>query len=144
MMKKKLLPLALMFVSVTGMAGEFSLTKSKAPHRIIVSPGMGGAAFPIGYMDTRPRTSYTLESIEWSTTGFPQSVGETVQLCYGSGGNPDDCDSIAPNSSGTSYRFRGKTFRAGSMAVIRHSSAVGGARNSQPSGEDWVRFNLSY
>lgn len=24
------------------------------------------------------------------------------------------------------------------------SSVAGGSRNSQPSGEDWVRFNLSY
>ncbi|MFJ5296825.1 hypothetical protein ACIQAL_09900 [Pseudomonas sp. NPDC088368] len=143
-MNKKLLPLALVFVSMSGMAGEFSVTKSKMPYRIVVSPGAGGASFPIGYMDTRPRAMYTLESIDWSTTGFPQSVGERVELCYASGSNPDSCEEIAPNSSGTSYRFKGELFRPGSIAVIRHWSAAGGARNSQPSGEDRVRFNLSY
>lgn len=144
MMIKKLLPLALVVVSMAGVAGEHSVTKSKMPHRIIVSPGIGGASFPIGFVDTRPRSSYTLDSIQWSTTGFPQSMGETVELCYGSGGNPDECEAIAPNSSGTTYRFRGKRFGAGSIAVIRHYSSAGTVRNIQPSGEDWVRFNLSY
>lgn len=46
--EKEIVALALMFVSVMGMAGEFSVTKSKAPHRIIVSPGMGERRFLLG------------------------------------------------------------------------------------------------
>ncbi|SDH42390.1 hypothetical protein [Pseudomonas abietaniphila] len=143
-MNKKLLPFALLFVSVSGMAGQASVTKVDTPNRIVLPGGTGLSVYTIGSRDMQGQTIAKIDSIEWSTTGYPRSIGEAVELCFRTYGAGTRCVPIAPNSYGVSYDFNDESFYPGAGVNIRHTTTAGSARNSQPSGQDTVRFNISY
>jgi hypothetical protein len=144
MMKKKLMPLALVFVSLSGVAGEYSVTMADTPNLITIPGGTGLSVYTVRSTDIQSRTLAKVVSIDWNTTGYPQSIGENVEICFRVLGGRTICEPIAPNSSGTVYSFAGQSFYPGAGVNIRHTTQVGGARNSRPSGQDMVRFNLRY
>jgi hypothetical protein len=83
---KKMLPVALFFISLSGVAAEFTVTTSEIP-RAISRPGVD--AFSSHYLKALefPRgvfPSARIKSISWSTAGYPDSTGVTAKLCLGS------------------------------------------------------------
>jgi hypothetical protein len=146
MMKKKLLPLALMFVSVTGMAGEFSVTKTERPNAIFKS---GVKAFSMHRLNNRDYPTGAsmymsqLVGISFSATSFPQSIGETAEICWKQQDASEDCIPITPGSSGYTNHFNSLTFGYASFMMIKHSQ-TGGPNRSSPIGSDSITFHVRY
>jgi hypothetical protein len=141
-MDVRYLSLVLMFASVSAMAGEYSVTMVDTPNRITVPGGVGLSVYSIGSRETRRQLSGKVVSIEWSTTSYPQSVGEEVELCFRVYKGETPCVPIAPGTSGISYEFQGESFFPGAGVNIRHKTKEGGQRNSRPSGQDRIKFNV--
>lgn len=144
---RTLLPAVLLFVSVAGVAGEMSVTKSGVPS-LMFRPGMAGISmFHVLSADMTGSHwgNPTLTSIDWNTTGFPSSSGERVEICYRrpATGVDTDCEPIRANAFGTIYKFNAHRFAAGASIIIRHR-ADAGPMNSRASGQNTVRFNFSY
>lgn len=79
-MKKKLLPLVLVFVSMSGVAAEFAVTKSATPGSLSRTSGKAISVHRISGTDY-PRgssISAALVGISWNSTSYPQSTGETA------------------------------------------------------------------
>lgn len=140
---KRLLPAALLFVSVAGVAGEFSYTKSVMPPSII-KPGSGTATS----MHTMPFQGYPrgaygisrLASVSWNTTFFPTNTGETVELCVQTW-RVIDCRPIAPNAAGnTPFNV---PFEISTQVLVRHSTTHG-PRGSRPAGRNTVTLHFKY
>jgi hypothetical protein len=143
-MDTRFLPLLLILTSVSAMAGEYSVTKVDTPNRIVVPGGTGLSVYTIGSRDIHSRHFGSVSSIEWSTTSYPQSVGEKAELCFRVFKGETRCVPIAPNSSGVSHDFINESFWPGAGLNIRHTTQAGGARNSKPAGQDTVTFNVMY
>lgn len=142
---RKLLPVALLFVSMSGVAAEFSVTKSMAPFSIY-KPGYKGISVHQVMGVDYPRGAKTvsrLKSISWSTTLYPNATDETVELCYLALGTVETCRPISPNSSGETKEFNHLPYEYVTRVIIKHS-IKSGPLNSKPAGQDSVRFNLSY
>jgi hypothetical protein len=144
---RALLPAVLLFVSVAGVEGERSVTKSGVPSSMF-RPGMAGISMfhvlsadfrGIGLADT------TLTSIDWDTTGYPSSSGEKVEICYRrpASGTDTHCKEIAANSTGRIEEFNVHRFAPGAAIVIKHRASVG-PMNSRPAGRNTVTFNFRY
>lgn len=144
---RRLLPAVLLFVSVAGVAGEMSVTKSGVPSTMFRPNVAGISMFHVTSADMRGSHwgDPKLTSIEWSTAGYPSSTGEWIDICYQrpASGTDTDCERVAPNSSGTIYKFNAHRFAAGAAIVIRHR-AVQGPMHSRAAGRNTVRFNFSY
>jgi hypothetical protein len=141
-MDVRYLSLVLMFASVSAMAGEYSVTMVDTPNRITVPGGTGLSVYSIGSRETRRQQSGKVVSIEWSTTSYPQSVGEEVELCFRVYRGDTRCVPIEPGTTGINHEFKGESFFPGAGLNIRHTTKAGGVRNSRPSGQDKVTFNV--
>lgn len=141
-MDVRYLSLVLMFASMSALAGEYSVTMVDTPNRITVPGGTGLSVWSFGSRETRRQQSGKVLSIEWSTTNYPQSVGEEVELCFRVYRGETRCVPIEPGASGINYEFKGESFFPGAGLNIRHTTKAGGARNSRPSGQDKVTFNV--
>lgn len=142
---KKLLPLALLFVSVSAMAGEFSVVKSKSPG--VNRPGPASFTIHRPTFADYPRGAYgqtKIKYIDWSTANYPASPGMTVELCFrATPGRDSDCEVIAPGAFGRSHKFSGQSFWYASDVLIRHQTTAGPS-NSRPVGQDSVTFHFTY
>lgn len=99
---RTLLPAVLLFVSMAGVAGEFSVTKSASPGFVYKPPQRGIAVFHVQGNDY-PRgamTVSTLKRVDWSTTMYPNGKDEKVEICLVYFGK-EDCQPIWPNMSGS-------------------------------------------
>jgi hypothetical protein len=142
---KKMLPVALFFISLSGVAAEFTVTTSEMP-RAISRPGVD--AFSSHYLKALefPRgvfPSARIKSISWSTASYPRSTGEKVKLCLGITLQEELCENITPNSQGPSNYFNGRLFQYAYGMKFRHS-AEGGERFSRPSGRDSLTITFTY
>jgi hypothetical protein len=139
---RTLLPVVLLFVSVAGVAGEFSVTKTMSPGFVYKPPTKGISVFRVQGTDypRGAKTVSTLNRVDWSTTWYPNGTTEKVEIClvYSS---QYDCETIRANSTG--YTTFSTPFRYASFVVIRHEFETS-VLNSKPAGQDTVRFNLSY
>lgn len=145
MMKRKLLPLALMFVSISGVAAEASVTKTATPNSLSRISGkaismhrVSGTDYPRG-----SSMSAALVGVSWSATSYPQSIGEFAELCMKRQGEQEDCHSITPGSSGFTQVFNNSLLGYASYIMIKHGQTGGPAR-SLPAGSNSVTFHLSY
>lgn len=142
---KKLLPVALMFVSVAASAAEFSVTKSQKPNDIFRT---GTAAFS---MHRISGTDYplsaafrsNLKSIAWTSTFYPQSTGEEASLCNRRTNGAEICIPITKGASGSTDYFNNLNFEYAGYFMIKHTQA-GGPMRSQPIGNDSLTFHMSY
>jgi hypothetical protein len=144
---RTLLPAVLFFVSMAGLAGEQTFTKSGVPSAMFGPSIPGVSTFDVTPADLRGSHSGDpkLTSIDWSTAAFPSSTGEWIEMCYqrpGSG-TDTDCERVEPNALGRTYKFNGHRFAAGAALVIRHR-AVDGPMQGRAAGQNTVTFNYSY
>ncbi|MDB6141394.1 MAG: hypothetical protein JWP80_438 [Pseudomonas sp.] len=139
---RTLLPAVLLFVSVAGVAGEFSVTKSMSPGSIYKPPQRGVSVFHVQGNDypRGAKTVSTLNRVDWSTTLYPTATNEKVEICLVYFGKYD-CQRIGLNMTGTTTFST--PFRYASFVVIRHKLETS-VLNSRPAGQDTVRFNFSY
>lgn len=142
---KKMLPVALFFISLSGVAAEFTVTTSEIP-RAISRPGVD--AFSSHYLKALefPRgvfPSARIKSISWSTAGYPDSTGVTAKLCLGVAASEEICEDIRSASVGDSSVLNGQLYRYAYGMRIRHSS-TGGPRFSRPSGKDSLTITFTY
>lgn len=142
-MDVRYLSLVLVFTSMSAMAGQYSVTMVDTPNRIAVPGGVGLSVYSLGSRETRKQLSGKVVSIEWSTTNFPRSVGEEVELCFRVYLGETRCVPIEPGTSGINHEFKGESFFPGAGLHIRHKTKVGGERNSRPAGQDKVTFNVT-
>jgi len=143
---RTLLSAVLLFVSVAGVAAEKTVTKSAVPYSI--ARGIAGhSMFSVMSADLwgTGRGNPRLTSVQWNTTGFPDSVREAVSICYRRPGSIKDlgCKVIAPNSFGTIYDYNSERFAAGATIIIRHKADYS-QTVSKPAGRDSVTFNFTY
>lgn len=146
---KRLLPLLFVLASAPSFAINASITKTGKPPIVAVSTGGSGSTrlyisssdFPAGTLSM----SKTLLGIDWTTTSYPSSPNETVQLCYYRPytANPVACHAITRNSTGTDIGFNNQTFAPGVEVEIRHT-INGGPQPTSPAGTDSVTFRYSY
>lgn len=142
---KKLLPFALMFVSVAASAADYSVAKSQRPNSIFRT---GTAAFSMHRLSV---TDYpvnaafrsNLKSIAWTSTFYPQSTGEKASLCNRRTNGTEICIPITQGASGSTDYFNNLTFEYAGYFMIKHTQA-GGPMRSQPYGNDSLTFNMSY
>ncbi len=139
---RTLLPAVLFFVSMAGVAGEFSVTKSASPGFVYKPPIRGVSVFHV-LLNDYPRgamTVSTLNRVDWSTTGYPNGTNEKVEICLVNLPRYD-CKPIRANSTGNTQFST--PFRYASFVIIRHKFEST-ETNHYPVGQDAVRFNLSY
>lgn len=138
----------------TAVAAEHSITKSVAPSPVLVLsnsntvPGVGFANFNVLAVDVPPGTLVDpkqLLEVRWSTTYYPGTLGEDVQLCYYRPfSSQENCHTIFPNSSGALMIFNDQSFDHGAKVTIKHR-VLGGARpHARPAGVDSVIFKYRY
>lgn len=143
--------LALALFSVHSFAADMSITKSVKPYRIVTAKaGRGVALFSVVRSDFQSHALLlapkTLRSVSWSTTHYPDNLGEQVQICYSRPYNfsgDDHCIYIQPNSSGETYEFNSYKFDVQAGIKIRHFVS-GGKDYGTAAGVDTVTFNYSY
>lgn len=143
---KKLMPLALLFASVSAMAGDFTVVKSKRPDTM-VNPGRATFTMHRPAFSDYPRGAYgqtKIKYIEWRTASYPASPDATAELCFRpTPGKEEICERISSGAFGSSNRFNNMSFWYASDVIIRHRSETG-ARNSRPVGMDSVIFHFAY
>lgn len=143
---KKLMPLALLFVSVSAMAGEFTVVKSKSPDTMV---NAGRATFTMHRptFSDYPRGSYgqtRIKYIEWRRASYPSSPDATAELCFRpTPGRDENCEDITYGTFGRVDKFNNMSFWYASDVIIRHKSK-NGPRNSRSVGMDSVIFHFTY
>lgn len=151
-MKKHItIAVALAFVSGYSFAAELSITKSVKPDRVVTAKaGRALAQFPVQRSDFPSHALIlapkTLRSVSWSTTYYPDNVGERVQICYSRPYNfsgEDHCVDVNPNSSGVIHEFNSYEFDLHAGIKIRHL-VFGGKNYGTAAGVDTVTINYSY
>ena len=135
-------------------AGEGSITKSTAPGPVLILsnsdtvPGVGFSSFYATSSDFPAGTLIDpkqLLGIEWSTTYYPQTLRDDVELCYSRPFSTQEyCRGIAPNSSGLLTDFNEQSFNNGSKVTIRHRVWGGVRPYARPAGVDSVTFKYRY
>lgn len=145
-MMKKLMPLALLFVSVSAFAGEFTVVKSKSPDTMI-NPGRATFTIHRPTFGDYPRGAYgqtKIKYIEWRRASYPASPDTTAELCFRpTPGREEICEDINSGTFGRVDKFNNMSFWYASDVIIRHKSEAG-ARNSRPVGMDSVTFHFTY
>jgi hypothetical protein len=142
---KKVLPIALLFVSLSGVAAEFTVTTTGRPD-VISRPGVGAFSFHRLRAKDFPREAYPsarIKSISWSTTQYPRSTNESAKLCLGISASQELCEDIRANASGQSRLLVGQLYQYAYGIWIRHA-AEEGPRFSRPSGTDSLTITLTY
>ncbi|WP_397451805.1 hypothetical protein [Pseudomonas sp. NA-150] len=145
---RTLLPAVLLLVSVSGaVMADQSITRSVTPFSI-TRPGVaGGAMYTMRMADFPGRGWKTprLNSIQLRTTYFPNSIGETVEVCFMSVSQRglNNCIDASPNALIKIERFNTQRFDVGVSLYVRHH-AQDGKQNSRPAGQDTMTFNYSY
>ena len=135
-------------------AEERLLTKSDPPTPVLVLsmsdiyPGTGFSTFNVSYTDI-PTGTLTLPKkligIQWSTTYYPKTIRDAVELCYYRPFSSErTCQDIQPSSSGTFDIFNDQAFGHGSKVVINHSVLGGEPPFARPAGVDSVTFKYQY
>lgn len=136
------------------LAAEYSITKAEAPGPVLVlsnsatHPGVGFANFNVLYPDIPAgiiNDPKQLLDIRWSTTYYPQTLNEKVELCYYQPfSSQKNCEEIYPNSSGVLTVFNNQSFGHGSKVTINHSVLGGTPPYARPAGVDSVTFRYRY
>ena len=143
---KKLLPVALLFVSVASVAADFSVTTTRTPINIM-GPGHNAFTRHQLKLSEYPRgaaMSSRLRRPSWSATVFPESTGETAEICYRRGGvHNSHCEPITPGLSGSTELFNKYGYSYATDVLIRHR-AEEGPWSSKPLGTESVTFHLSH
>lgn len=152
-----LLGLVAAFAAIAGgsvFAEERVLTKADAPTPVLVLsmsdvyPGTGFSTFNVLSTDI-PAGTLTLPKkllgIQWSTTYYPKTIRDAVELCYYRPFSSEKtCQDIQPSSSGTLDFFNDQAFGHGSKVVINHSVLGGEPPFARPAGVDSVTFKYQY
>jgi|GEM_PF-3012674 len=141
---KKILPLALLFVSVSSVAVDRSWTKTDTPSRMLFSSFATLSNFTPLASELRGKGlgEYPkITSVEWASTYYPGSVGETVELCQITG--KKECERIMPDSFGMTRKFNKLTFTNTTFFVIRHAREAGEI-NTLPAGRERVVVHYTY
>lgn len=135
-------------------AAEHFITKSVAPGPVLVLsnsntvPGVGFATFNVLAVDIPAGTLVNpkqLLEVRWSTTYYPGTLGEDVQLCYYRPfSSQENCHTIFPNSSGELMIFNDQSFGHGSKVTIKHKVLGGTRPHARPAGVDSVTFKYRY
>ncbi len=135
-------------------AAEAVITKSVAPGPILIlsnsndEPSVGFSRFNVSPSDIPSEVSLKqkqLLGIQWSTTYYPQTLNDEVELCYYRPYSSDrSCEPIQPNSSGVVERFNDQPFGRGSTVEIRHRVLGGMRPYARPAGVDSVTFRYRY
>lgn len=150
---KKFLLLALLSVSASSFATDFTIIKTvNPPIMTVYSIGSGSSLsqfylsssdFPSGTLGA----TKTLYSIDWTTASYPIIGGaETLDLCYYQPytSSPAGCITVFPNSSGSTTAFNNYRFGNGSSLIITHR-VTGTTQNIYyPSGKESVAFKYKY
>lgn len=142
------------FTKEIAWATEFSITKSGAPGQVLVlsnshtDPGVGFTNFNVLYPDIPPGTlndPKQLLEIRWSTTYYPGTLRDDVELCYFRPFSAEkNCETISPNSSGVLMVFNDQSFGHGSKVTIYHRVLGGTPPYARPAGVDSVTFKYRY
>lgn len=146
---KKTIAITLVALSANTFAVESSITKSEVPDRIVVAKaGVGLSQFSMMTMDFPRSQRYLpkrLESINWTSTYYPNNTGESVQICYTRPGRAgyDQCEEISKSSSGSTEVFNHHSFDRFARITIKHLVS-GGQNQGAPAGEDSITVNYSY
>ncbi|NBB12522.1 hypothetical protein [Pseudomonas sp. SLFW] len=144
-MNKKLLPLALVFVSMSGMAAEMSVTKTGTPGPLSRISGKQTTVHRVGVTDAPAtvRRNGAIVGVSWSLASYPQSVGEQVEICMNRLGAQEDCRFITPGTRGTTHEFDHPVLGYATFITIKHSQKSGPPL-SHPVGVDAVTFHIKY
>ncbi|MBC3954849.1 hypothetical protein [Pseudomonas triticifolii] len=143
---KKLLPVALLFVSVASVAADFSVTTTRTPTSIM---GPGHSAFTrhqlrLSEYARGAAMNSRLRGISWSATIFPESTGEEAKICYRRDGvNETACRAITPGERDSTDAFNHLGFSYATDVLIKHKAA-NGPWKSNPVGPESVTFHLTY
>jgi hypothetical protein len=146
---KKIIAITLVALSANTFAVESSITKSEVPDRIVVAKaGVGLSQFSMMTMDFPRNQRYLstrLESINWTSTYYPNNTGENVLICYTRPGRAgyDQCEEISKNSSGSTEAFNHHSFDRFARITIKHLVS-GGQNQGAPAGEDSITVHYSY
>jgi hypothetical protein len=147
---KKMIAVALVFVSVNGFATERFLAKSVTPTRIVLAKdGVGLAQFSVMSRDFPERHVFlapkSLKSISWESTYYPDNLNETEKICYFQALSirPDHCKVIQKNSSGSTEEFNSFIFDRHASVMIKHE-VKGGKDRGAPAGMDKIVIHYSY
>ncbi len=146
---KKIIAITLVTLSANTFAAEGVITKSKVPDRIVVAKaGVGLAQFSMMTMDFPKNQRYLpkkLESINWTTTSYPDNTGEVVQICYTQPANSgyDRCYDISQSPSGSTDAFNHYGFDRFARITIKHLVS-GGKNQGAPAGRDSITVRYSY
>lgn len=139
-----------MFANDLVFAVEKVIVKTKTPPAIIVVTKGGSAMSQFSLLSAEfPNQSSfkskKLKGIAWRSTSYPQSFGETVELCYHRpySIHPMSCTALTPNASGVLVKYNNERFGAGVKVIIRHRVVGGGPRVSYPQGSDSLTFTYS-
>ena len=132
--------------------GVVSKTMAPGPVLILsnanVSPSVGFSRFSILALDIPAEARLAprqLLGVRWSTTYYPQTLNERVELCYYRPFSSDrDCREIRPNSSGELTDFNDQPFGHGSIVDIRHYVLGGSPPYARPAGVDSVTYLYRY
>lgn len=135
-------------------AAEAVITKSMAPGPILIlsnsndEPSVGFSRFNVSPSDISGEVNLKqkqLLSIQWSTTYYPQTLSDKVELCYYRPYSSErSCEPIRPNSSGSIEGFNDQLFGRGSTVEIRHRVLGGMRPYARPAGVDSVTFRYRY
>lgn len=130
------------------------LSKTMAPGPVLilsnanVSPSVGFSRFSILALDIPAEARLVprqLLGIRWSTTYYPGTLNEMVDLCYYRPFSSErECKRISPNSSGELTEFNDQPFGHGSVVEIRHSILGGSPPYARPAGVDSVTYRYRY
>lgn len=141
------LAVCVLFLDNAAYAIDRSITKTQTPDPVLVisnNAGVGLAFFNLATSDfpsgTLPYPKQLL-GVDWKTTYYPQSISESVELCYYRPYSSEkNCVAINPNSSGTLSDFNGEAFNHGSRVTIGHTVLGGVPPYARPAGVDSVTF----
>lgn len=138
-------------ISSIAYAEDRTISKTSKPGVIVVlSNGGTGLSFFNLLSTDFPSGTTTLPKkllgVEWSTTYYPEAIGERVELCYFRPYNSVEanCREISKGSSGTQLDFNDLPFGNGAGITIRHHVEAGGVQIANAAGNDTVTYRYSY
>lgn len=156
-MHKKLASLALLvaasLTSIPALAATNTITKTVTAKTITVfSNGMGATAFtdfgltstdfPSG---TLPGTK-KLTSLAYTVAAYPESLTDSVQLCYYRpyAASPSQCKDVTSGSTSTTPDFNSFPFGNGATVRITHNTTGAAGSQLKPSRQESVSYTYSY